>query len=104
MLANQSLPALSRSTFLLQDAAGLPEDFSGWTPSLRGGLKHEKAWGMERIRRVMRAVPRVAKQSIWLIRDSESDVADLYPEHRARGENAARHGSVFTSMSGVGRP
>jgi hypothetical protein len=59
---------------------------------------------MERLRRVIRAVGRVAKQGLWLIRDSESDVADLYPENQAHGENAATHGSVFTSMSGVGHP
>ena len=55
---------------------------------------------MERIRRVIRVV----KQGIWLIRDSESDVADLYPENQAHGENAATQGSVFASMSGVGHP
>jgi len=59
---------------------------------------------MERIRRVVRAVAGTVRQAVWLIRDSESDVADLYPEHQARGENAATQGSAFASMMGVGHP
>ena len=43
---------------------------------------------MERIRRVVRAVAGMVQQAASLIPDSESDVADLYPEHQARGENA----------------
>ena len=59
---------------------------------------------MKRIRLVLRAAARAVKRGIWLIRDSASDVAELYPEHQARGENAATHGSAFASMMGVGHP
>ena len=59
---------------------------------------------MKRRRLVVAATVRMVRQAVWLLRDSESDVADLYPEHQACGKNAATQGSAFASMMGVGHP
>ena len=59
---------------------------------------------MKHVLLVLRAVGRAVCYGVWLLRDSESDVADLYPENQTRGEGAATRGSVFASMSGVGHP
>ena len=57
---------------------------------------------MRHLRPVLRILGRAVAYSVWLLRDSESDVADLYPENQNHGEGAAAHGSAFASMSGVG--
>lgn len=59
---------------------------------------------MERILMVPRAIFGAIKTLVWLLRDSESDVADLYPQNQARGDQAATRGSLFASMTGVGHP